>query len=295
MVARRKVHRRVAAQSGTFDIGGELPVNRLGFGAMQLTGKGIWGEPDDHDECRRVLQRAVELGVNFIDTANSYGPEVSERLIAEALHPYPDDLVIATKAGLERPGPGRWVSNGDPAYLKEECEGSLRRLRVDCIPLYQLHRIDRRVPVEDQIGAFLELRDEGKIRFIGLSEVSVAQLSEVRSMTPVATVQNKYNLVERAAESVLDECEREGIGFIPWFPLATGGLVSSGGPLDEAASRHDASPAQLALAWLLHRSSVMLPIPGTSKVSHLEDNMEAAGLELSDDEVAALEEAGRAA
>jgi pyridoxine 4-dehydrogenase len=283
----------MAAGSGTFEIGGELQVNRLGFGAMQLTGKGIWGEPDDPDECRRVLQRAVELGVNFIDTANSYGPEVSERLIAEALHPYPDDLVIATKAGLERPGPGRWVSKGDPAYLKQECEGSLRRLRLDCIPLYQLHRIDRKVPVEDQIGAFMELRDGGKIRFIGLSEVSVAQLSEVRSMTPVATVQNKYNLVERAAESVLEECEREGIGFIPWFPLATGGLASPGGPLDEAASRHDASPAQLALAWLLHRSPVMLPIPGTSKVSHLEDNMEAATLELSDDEVAALEEAGR--
>jgi pyridoxine 4-dehydrogenase len=283
------------APGGTFEIGGELPVHRLGFGAMQLTGKGIWGEPDDPDECRRVLKRAVELGVNFIDTANSYGPEVSERLIAEALHPYSDDLVIATKAGLERPGPGRWVSKGDPAYLKEECEGSLRRLRLDCIPLYQLHRIDRNGPVEDQIGAFIELRDEGKIRFIGLSEVSVAQLSEVRSMTPVATVQNKYNLVERAAESVLDECEREGIGFIPWFPLATGGLASSGGPLEEAASRHDASPAQLALAWLLHRSPVMLPIPGTSKVSHLEDNMEAAALELSDDEVAALEEAGRAA
>jgi aryl-alcohol dehydrogenase-like predicted oxidoreductase len=281
----------IAAGSGTFDIGGELTVHRLGFGAMQLTGKGIWGEPDDPDECRRVLQRAVELGVNFIDTANSYGPEVSERLIAEALHPYPDDLVIATKAGLERPGPGQWVPNGDPAYLKSECEGSLRRLKLDRIPLFQLHRIDRKVPLEDQIGALTELRDEGKIRFIGLSEVSVSQLDEVRALTPVATVQNKYNLGDRSAEPVLDQCEREGIGFIPWFPLNTGGLAEAGGPLAEAAERHDASPAQLALAWLLHRSPVMLPIPGTSKVDHLEDNMKAAAIKLSDEEVAALEKA----
>jgi aryl-alcohol dehydrogenase-like predicted oxidoreductase len=280
------------AASGTFDIGGELSVNRLGFGAMQLTGRGIWGEPDDPDECRRVLQRAVELGVNFIDTANSYGPEVSERLIAEALHPYPDDLVIATKAGFERPGPGQWVMNGDPAYLKRECEGSLRRLRLDRIPLFQLHRIDPKVPLEDQIGALIELRDEGKIGFIGLSEVSVEQLSAVRALTPVATVQNKYNLGDRSAEPLLEDCEREGIGFIPWFPLNTGRLAEAGGPLDAAASRHDASPAQLALAWLLHRSEVMLPIPGTSKVDHLEDNMEAAGIELTSDEVAALEAAG---
>jgi pyridoxine 4-dehydrogenase len=282
----------IVAASGTFDIGGELSVNRLGFGAMRLTGRGIWGEPDDPDECRRVLQRAVELGVNFIDTANSYGPEVSERLIAEALHPYPDDLVIATKAGFERPGPGQWVMNGDPAYLKRECEGSLRRLRLDQIPLFQLHRIDPKVPLEDQIGALTELRDEGKIRFIGLSEVSVEQLSAVRALTPVATVQNKYNLGDRSAEPVLEECEREGIGFIPWFPLNTGRLAEAGGPLDAAASRHDASPAQLALAWLLHRSPVMLPIPGTSKVDHLEDNMKAAAIELSGEEVAALEQAG---
>jgi pyridoxine 4-dehydrogenase len=282
----------VAAASGTFEIGGELPVHRLGFGAMQLTGRGIWGEPDDPEECRRVLQRAVALGVNFIDTANSYGPEVSERLIAEALHPYPDDLVIATKAGLERSGPGQWSPNGDPSYLKSECEGSLRRLRLDCIPLFQLHRIDRKVPVADQIGALTELRDEGKIRFIGLSEVSVSQLDEVRAITPVATVQNKYNLGDRSAEPVLEECEREGIGFIPWFPLNTGRLAEAGGPLAEAAERHDATAAQLALAWLLHRSPVMLPIPGTSKVDHLEDNMKAASIELTDDEVAALEEAG---
>ncbi|MEA2435473.1 MAG: pyridoxine 4-dehydrogenase [Thermoleophilaceae bacterium] len=282
----------VAAASGTFEIGGELPVHRLGFGAMQLTGRGVWGEPDDPDECRRVLQRAVELGVNLIDTANSYGPEVSERLIAEALHPYPDDLVIATKAGFERPGPGQWVMNGDPSYLKRECEGSLRRLRLDCIPLFQLHRIDDKVPVADQIGALTELRDEGKIRFIGLSEVSVSQLEEVRALTPVATVQNKYNLGDRSAEPVLDECERQGLGFIPWFPLNTGHLAGAGGPLAAAAERHGATPAQLALAWLLHRSPVMLPIPGTSKVDHLEDNMKAATIDLSEDEVAALEEAG---
>jgi pyridoxine 4-dehydrogenase len=280
----------LAAQSGTFSIGGELPVHRLGFGAMQLTGEGIWGEPSDPDECRRVLQRAVELGVNFIDTANSYGPEVSERLIAEALHPYPEDLVIATKAGLERPGPGEWVSNGDPAYLKEQCEGSLRRLKLDCIPLFQLHRIDRKVPVEESIGALTDLRDEGKVRFIGLSEVSVEQLTSVRAITDIVSVQNKYNLGDRSAEPVLEECERLGIGFIPWFPLNTGGLADDGGPLAAAAERHDASPAQLALAWLLHRSPVMLPIPGTSKVAHLEDNMQAVALELSADEVRALED-----
>jgi pyridoxine 4-dehydrogenase len=282
----------IAAAAGTFDIGGELTVHRLGFGAMRLTGEGIWGEPDDPDECRRVLQRAVELGVNFIDTANSYGPEVSERLIAEALHPYPDGLVIATKAGLERSGPGQWTPNGDPSYLKRECEGSLRRLRLDRIPLFQLHRIDRKVPLEEQIGALIELRDEGKIRFIGLSEVSVSQLDEVRELTPVATVQNKYNLGDRSAEPVLEECEREGIGFIPWFPLNTGRLAQAGGLLAEVAERHSATPAQVALAWLLHRSPVMLPIPGTSKVDHLEDNMKAAALELSDEEVAALEKAG---
>jgi aryl-alcohol dehydrogenase-like predicted oxidoreductase len=283
----------IAAASGTFDIGGELTVRRLGFGAMQITGQGIWGEPADPDECRRVLRRAIELGVNLIDTANSYGPEVSERLIAEALHPYPDDLVIATKAGLERPGPGKWVSNGDPQYLKSECEASLRRLKLDTIDLFQLHRIDRKVPAEESIGALAELRDEGKIRHIGLSEVSVEELEHARGIAPIATVQNKYNLGDRSAEPVLEACERESIGFIPWFPLNTGGLAEESGPLAEAAGRHDATPAQLALAWLLHRSDVMLPIPGTSKVAHLEDNMEAAALSLSDDEVAALEEAGR--
>src|SRR3954470_18507318 len=278
----------IAAAAGSFDIGGELTVHRLGFGAMRLTGEGIWGEPDDPDECRRVLQRAVELGVNFIDTANSYGPEVSERLIAEALHPYPDGLVIATKAGLERTGPGKWPVNGDPDHLREACEGSLRRLKLDTIDLYQLHRIDDKYPAEDQIGTFMQLRDEGKIRHIGLSEVSVEQLEHARSMTTIATVQNRYNVADRAAEDVLEMCEREGIGFIPWFPLNTGKLAEAGGPLDAAASRHEASPAQLALAWLLHRSPVMLPIPGTSKVDHLEDNMKAAAIELSAEEVDAL-------
>jgi pyridoxine 4-dehydrogenase len=282
----------IAAASGTFDIGGELTVRRLGFGAMQLTGEGVWGEPADPEECRRVLRRAVELGVNLIDTANSYGPEVSERLIAEALHPYPEGLVIATKAGLERHGPGKWVPNGRPDHLKSECEGSLRRLKLDTIDLFQLHRIDRDVPAEESIGALVELRDEGKIRHIGLSEVSVEQLDRAREITPIVTVQNKYNLGDRSAEPVLEACERDGIGFIPWFPLNTGGLADHGGPLAQAAERHDASPAQLALAWLLHRSPVMLPIPGTSKVAHLEDNMQAAALELTDDEVAALEEAG---
>jgi aryl-alcohol dehydrogenase-like predicted oxidoreductase len=282
----------IAAAAGTFDLGGDLTVRRLGFGAMQITGQGIWGEPADPDECRRVLKRAVELGVNLIDTANSYGPEVSERLIAEALHPYPDDLVIATKAGLERSGPNQWTPNGDPAYLKRECEGSLKRLKLDTIDLYQLHRIDNNVPAEESIGALMELRDEGKVRHIGLSEVSVEQLDHARGLTPIASVQNKYNLGDRSAEPVLDACEREGIAFIPWFPLNTGGLADAGGPLAEAAKRHDASPAQLALAWLLHRSKVMLPIPGTSKVAHLEDNMKAAAIELTDEEVAALEEAG---
>jgi pyridoxine 4-dehydrogenase len=283
---------QLAAASGTFSLGGEYPVHRLGYGAMQITGPGIFGEPADPDEARRVLQRAVELGVNFIDTANSYGPEVSERLIGESLHPYPDDLVIATKAGLERPGPGKWVPNGDPAYLKEQCEGSLRRLKLDCIPLFQLHRIDPKVPAEESLGALVELREEGKIRLIGLSEVSVAELHAAQALTPIASVQNKYNLGDRSAEDVLEECERQGIGFIPWFPLNTGGLASDDGPLAEAARRHSASPAQLALAWLLARSEVMLPIPGTSSVSHLEDNMQAAKLSLSADEVAALESAG---
>jgi pyridoxine 4-dehydrogenase len=281
----------VAAKSGTFSIGGDLEVRRLGFGAMRITGRGIWGEPEDPEECRSVLRRAVELGVNLIDTADSYGPEVSERLIAQALHPYPDDLVIATKAGLERSGPGRWHSNGHPEHLRQACEGSLRRLRLERIDLYQLHRIDRRVPLEDSLGALLELRDEGKVRHIGLSEVTTDQLHDARAITPIATVQNRYNAVNRSAGEVLHACERDGLGFLPWFPLETGTLAEPGGPLAEAAERRGVSPAQLALAWLLHRSPVTLPIPGTSTVAHLEENMAAAEIELSDDEVAGVEEA----
>jgi len=281
----------VVAESGTFSIGGDLDIRRLGFGAMQLTGPGVWGEPEDSGECRRVLRRAVELGVNLIDTADSYGPKVSERLIAEALHPYPDDLVIATKAGLERSGPGRWHPNGRPEHIREACEGSLRRLRLERIDLYQLHRIDRRVPLGESLGAMLELHDEGKIRHIGLSEVTVEQLDEARGIAPIATVQNRYNAVNRSAEDVLEACERHGLGFIPWFPLETGSLAEPGGPLAEAAERRDVSTAQLSLAWLLHRSPVMLPIPGTSKVSHLEENLAAAETELSEEEAREIEEA----
>jgi pyridoxine 4-dehydrogenase len=276
---------RVAALSGTFHIGGDLEVNRLGFGAMRLTGKGIWGEPDDPAECRHVLERALERGVTFIDTADSYGPEVSERLIAEALHPYPDDLVIATKAGLERSGPNKWHPNGRPEHIREACEGSLSRLKLERIDLYQLHRIDREVPVEDSLGAMLELREEGKVRHIGLSEVSVDQLDQAREIAPIVSVQNRFNAADRSAEDVLEACERDGLGFIPWFPLETGGLAEEGGALAERAHGRGVAPAQLALAWLLHRSPVMLPIPGTSSVEHLEENFAATRIELSADEV----------
>ena len=265
-----------AAASGTFLIGGDLPVHRLGFGSMQLTGRGVWGEPADRREAIATLRRAVELGVTLIDTADSYGPHVAEKLIGEALAPYPPGLVIATKAGFQRPGPNQWVPDGRPEHIREACEGSLGRLRLERIELYQLHRIDNKVPLEDQIGALLDLRREGKIRHIGLSEVSVAQIEAVRRMTPVVTVQNRYNLVERQAEDVLDYCERENIGFIPWFPLLTGKLAQPGSVLDHAAKQLGATPAQIALAWLLKRSPVMLPIPGTSKVKHLEENVAAA-------------------
>jgi pyridoxine 4-dehydrogenase len=273
---------------GSFSIGGDLPVRRLGFGAMRITGPGIWGEPEDRDEAIRVLRRAVELGVTLIDTADSYGPFVSEDLIAEALHPYPEDLVIATKGGLTRSGPDVWEPVGRPEYLRQCVEMSLRRLRLDRIDLYQLHRIDPQVPLEDQIGALAELQKAGKIRHLGLSEVTVEELETARRHVEIVSVQNLYNLTERTSEAVLDHCEREGIGFIPWFPLATGKLARSGSVLDEAATRHGASPAQLALAWLLHRSPVMLPIPGTSKVAHLEDNIAAAEISLTAQEVAAL-------
>ena len=283
-----------AAQgSGTFGIGSDLTVNRLGFGAMRLTGKGVWGPPDDRDECIRVLRRAVELGVNFIDTANSYGPYVSEKLIREALHPY-DGVVVATKAGLLRTGPDVWPVLGFPAYLRQECEMSLRRLGVDTIDLFQLHRIDDKFPAEDQIGELVALQQEGKIRHIGLSEVDVDQLKAAQKTATIVSVQNMYNITVRSAEPVLEACEAQGIGFIPWFPLAAGPLAAPGGPLQRIADDHHATPSQLALAWLLKRSPVMLPIPGTSKVAHLEENVAAAGIELSDEEFETLSKAGSA-
>jgi len=272
-----------AARSGTFRIGGDLPVHRLGFGAMRITGKGIWGEPEDRDEALRVLRRSLELGINFIDTADSYGPEVSERLIAEALYPYPKGLVIATKAGFRRPGPGRWVEDGRPEYLRGQVEGSLRRLRLERIDLLQLHRIDPKVPLQDQLGALTRLQQEGKIRHLGLSEVSVAQIEAARELAEIVTVQNLYNLSNRKSEDVLDYSEAEGIGFIPWFPLATGELAQPGGPLARAAERLHATPSQVALAWLLYRSPAMLPIPGTARVKHLEENTAAALLELDEE------------
>ena len=277
-----------AAASGTFPVGGDLPVHRLGYGAMQITGPGVWGPPRDRDEALRVLRRCVELGVTLLDTADSYGPHVSEELIAEALYPYPDGLVVATKAGFERTGPNRWVANGRPDYLRAQCEGSLRRLRVDRIDLWQLHRVDAKVPADEQFGLMAELVREGKVRHVGLSEVSVDQIEAARRVVPVATVQNRYNLAERDAEPVLDHCAAHGIGFIPWFPLLTGKLAEPGGALADAAARHGATPAQVALAWLLARSPVMLPIPGTSRVAHLEENVAAAGLRLTDDEAARI-------
>jgi pyridoxine 4-dehydrogenase len=282
----------VTQASGTFTLGGDLTVNRLGFGAMRLTGQGVWGPPADHDECIRVLRRAVELGVNFIDTADSYGPFISEELIREALHPYPDDLVIATKAGLLRTGPDEWPVLGFPAYLRQECEMSLRRLGVDTIDLFQLHRIDSKFPAEDQIGELVALQQEGKIRHIGLSEVTVEDLEAAQKVATIVSVQNMYNVTVRTAESLLDACDAQGVGFIPWFPLAAGPLAAPGGPLQRIADDHDATPSQLALAWLLKRSPVMLPIPGTSKVAHLEENVAAAEIQLSDDEFETLSKAG---
>ena len=278
----------VAAESGTFELGGEFTVNRLGFGAMRLTGPGVWGDPADHDEAVRVLRRAVELGVNFIDTADSYGPFVSELLISEALHPYPSDLVIATKAGLTRSGPGDWRPVGRPEYLRQQAELSLRHLRLERIPLFQLHRIDSKVPLADQLGELAKLRDEGKIAHIGLSEVSVEEYDAASAITEIASVQNLYNLANRHAEALLDHLAPD-VAFIPWFPLATGELARPGSKLQELADRIGASPAQVALAWLLHRAPNMLPIPGTSSVAHLEDNTAAAGIKLSDSDVEALE------
>lgn len=281
-----------AAAAGTVTLGGDLKVRRLGFGSMQLTGKGVWGEPADRREAIAVLRRAVELGVDFIDTADAYGPEVAERLIAEALHPYPAGLMIATKAGFERPGPGKWVENGRPEHLRQACDGSLRRLKLERIDLLQLHRIDSKVPVADQIGALVDLQRAGKVRHIGLSEVKVEQIEMVRRIAPIVSVQNKYNLVEKGAEKVLDHCTSEGIAFIPWYPLATGKLPKSGGPLGRAAKQLGATPAQVAIAWLLAKSPIMLPIAGTSKVSHLEENIAAAALHLDHETMETLETLG---
>jgi aryl-alcohol dehydrogenase-like predicted oxidoreductase len=277
-----------ARAAGEFRIDGTLPVVRLGYGAMQLTGPGVWGDPADPDEAVRVLRRAVELGVNFIDTADSYGPVVSEQLIRKALHPYPADLVIATKAGLTRHGPGIWKPVGRPEYLRQQCEMSLRNLGLEQIPLYQLHRIDPQVPVADSVGELKALQDEGKIGHIGLSEITVDELLEAQRTATVATVQNLYNLSNRSAEPLLEHCEQHQIGFIPWFPLATGELSKPGGPLAAISEQHGASPSQLALAWLLRRSPVMLPIPGTSSVAHVEENIAAAQVELTDAEFDAL-------
>ena len=277
------------APSDTFSIGGDLPVHRLGYGAMQLPGPGVWGEPADPENARRVVRAAVEQGVDFIDTADSYGPVVSERIIAEALHPYPEDLVIATKAGLTRQGPGIWTPVGRPAYLKQQVELSLRTLRLERIDLIQLHRIDGEVPLADQLGAFKELQEEGKVRHIGVSEVSVAELEEARSIVDVVSVQNLYNLTNRQSQDVLDHATEHGIGFIPWFPIATGDLAAPDSPVADIARELDATPSQVALAWLLHTSPVVLPIPGTKSVEHLTENLGAARLRLSDEDMARLD------
>jgi aryl-alcohol dehydrogenase-like predicted oxidoreductase len=276
--------------SGTFQIGNKT-VYRLGYGAMQITGRGVWGPPRDHDEAIRVLRRAVELGVNLIDTADSYGPYVSEELIREALHPYGDDLLIATKAGLTRTGPNQWHPVGRPEYLRQECEMSLRRLGLDVIDLFQLHRIDPKVPAAEQFGLLADLKKEGKVRQVGLSEVSVDEVKAAGKVVPIATVQNKYNLIDRESEAVLSYCTEQKIGFIPWFPIASGKLAKPGGAVDRAAKADNATPAQIALAWLLKRSPVMLPIPGTSTVGHLEENCAAASLQLTDAQMRDLEKA----
>jgi pyridoxine 4-dehydrogenase len=281
-----------AKKSGEFLIGNDLRVTRLGFGAMRITGDGVWGEPADRAEAIRVLRRAVELGINFIDTADSYGPGVSEEIIAEALHPYPAGLVIATKGGYARPGPNQWVEDGRPEHLRAACEASLRRLRVDQIDLYQLHRIDPKVPAEDQLGALRHLRAHGKIKHIGLSEVSVRQIQHARTIVPIVSVQNRYSITDRGSEDVLEYCEQEKLGFIPWFPLAAGRVSGSESPIGRIAAQWKATPSQVALAWLLARSPVILPIPGTSRLEHLEENVAAAELKI---DASKMQELGRMA
>jgi aryl-alcohol dehydrogenase-like predicted oxidoreductase len=276
-----------AAAAGTVTLGGELPVYRMGFGAMRLTGRGIWGEPRDRKEALRVVRRAVELGVDFIDTADSYGPHVAEDIIAEALHPYPEGLVIATKAGLERPGPDRWTPNGRPEYLRRQLEGSLRRLKLERIDLWQLHRIDRTVPADEQFGAIREFQRQGLVRLVGLSEVSVSQIEQARRTVEIASIQNRYNINDREWEAELDYCQRQGMVFIPWFPLSAGSL-EEGGPLARVARRHGVTVHQVALAWLLARSPMILVIPGTSSVAHLEENVAAVEIKLSDADLRTL-------
>ena len=278
-----------AAAAGSMTLGGDLVVRRMGYGAMRITGEGIWGDPPDRAKAHAVLRRAVELGVNLIDTADSYGPEVSEKIIAEALHPYPAGLVIATKGGLTRSGPGQWHRNGRPAHLRKVCEDSLRRLRVGRIDIYQLHAVDPSVPMEESLGELVKLRSEGKIRDIGLSNVSVDQLQRARKLVPIVSVQNRYNLADRASEDVLKVCERDGLGFLPWYPVGAGDLARPGGPMDRAAKAHGVTQAQVALAWLLLHSPVTLPIPGTSSTAHLEENVAAAELTLDNAEMIALE------
>jgi len=278
-----------ASASGVFQLGGDLPIHRLGFGAMRITGEGIWGEPKDQQKAKQVLRRAVELGVNFIDTADAYGPEVSERLIAEALHPYPKDLIIATKGGLTRSGPNEWAPVGRPEYLRQQVELSLRRLKVERIDLWQLHRIDPKVPVEESLGVIKDLQKQGKIRHVGLSEVTPEEIDRAKKTVEIVSVQNLYNLSDRQHEKVLQYCEKHNLGFIPWFPVAAGKLARTGGPLDSAAKRHNNTVAQLSIAWLLHHSPVALPIPGTSSVDHLEENIQSASVDLSAEEWKAIE------
>ena len=291
--ARPSFGRTAAAPAGILTIGGDLPVHRIGYGAMRITGEGIWGDPEDPAAARALLRRALELGVQLIDTADSYGPQVSERRIAEALHPYPEQVVIATKGGAVRPAASQWVLNGRPDHLKQACADSLRRLRVDRIDLYQLHAVDPNVPLAESIGALKELQDEGKIRHIGVSNVNASQLEEARAIVDVVSVQNRYSVSDRGSQDVLDICEQDGIAFLPYFPLAAGRLARPGGPLDQLAQAHDATPGQIALAWLLQSSPIHVPIPGTSSGIHLEENVAAARLELSADEMASLAEPAR--